>query len=191
MSDNEKTRVISNTGDAKTRLVRPATADSQSLGDGKIRLPTGNPSIPPDAPKTRLAGRSTKTSEINDTYARNTEEPLRPIVGWLVVVKGKGQGRYAPIYDGMNSVGRGEDQSTRVDFGDETISREQHAFLTYDLKSRQFYLSHGGKANIIRCNGAPVLQAIELQNGDKISIGETEFYFAAFCGPNFDWADVK
>ena len=73
MSDNEKTRVISNTGDAKTRLVRPATADSQSLGDGKIRLPTGNPSIPPDAPKTRLAGRSTKTSEINDTYARNTE----------------------------------------------------------------------------------------------------------------------
>jgi len=191
MSDNEKTRVVSNASDVKTRLVRPNSADGNNVSEGKMRLPVGNQSLQSEAPRTRLAGRSSRTSDQLATPEHYMEEAPRPVAGWLVVVKGKGQGRFAPIYDGMNSVGRGEDQSTRVDFGDETISREQHAFLTYDLKARKFYLSHGGKANIIRCNGIPVLQALELQNGDMISIGETEFCFAAFCGPNFDWADVK
>lgn len=191
MNDNEKTRVISHAGDAKTRLVRPTSQDSQNQEPGNIRLPANNLSLQPDIVKTRLAGRKSNNLDPNIPYNNPTDELIRPIVGWLVVIKGKGQGRYAPIYDGMNSVGRGEDQSTRVDFGDETISREQHAFLTYDLKSRKFYLSHGGKANIIRCNGEPVLQTLELQNGDIVSIGDTEFCFTAFCGPNFDWADVK
>jgi FHA domain len=188
MSDNEKTRVISNTGDAKTRLVRPVPLDSQNSIDGRIRLPNGNQPLVPDVPKTRLAGRPTKGPE---SQLNADDEPLGPIAGWLVVVKGKGQGRFAPIYDGMNSVGRGEDQSTRVDFGDESISRKEHAFVTYDLKLRKFYLNHGGKSNIIRCNGAPVLQPVELTSGDMVSIGETEFCFTAFCGPNFDWSDVK
>ena len=191
MSDNEKTRFFKSNSDEKTRLVRLSKNDEPKNLDKKIGSPkvnTQNSIL--EIPKTRLAGRS--QSNLNENkFEEHSLGEFRPIAGWLVVIKGPGQGKYAPIFDGMNSVGRGNEQSTNVDFGDETISRDKHAFITYDLKTRNFYLSHGGKSNIIRCNGTPVLQVIELKNGDIISIGNTDFCFASFCGSNFDWADVK
>ena len=191
MSENDKTRFVVNPNEAKTRLVRASQQEGEKVEEAKIRFPKiSSQNQIEEIPKTRLAGRSSLPNS-SITLNDDNNEPIRPIAGWLVVIKGPGQGQFAPIFDGMNSVGRGDNQSTRVDFGDETISREQHAFLTYDLKSRTFYLSHGGKSNIIRCNGSPVLQALELKHGDIISIGNSEFAFSAFCGPNFDWVDVK
>ena len=73
-------------------------------------------------------------------------------------------------------------------FGDESISREPHAFVTYDHEQRKFHVSHGGKANVVRLNDDPVLTSQELSAGDTIRIGATTLSFVAFCGPDFDWA---
>src|SRR5262249_15630499 len=55
-----------------------------------------------------------------------------PVAGWLVVVKGPGRGGFRPVYIGMNSIGREVNQRISLSFGDDMISREEHAFIAYD-----------------------------------------------------------
>ena len=76
-----------------------------------------------------------------------------------------------------------------LDFGDESISREEHAFITYDDETRTFYLQHGGKSNLVRLGDKPVLQPTELRPNDHFRIGNTTFRFFACCGPGFNWSD--
>jgi hypothetical protein len=61
-----------------------------------------------------------------------------PVVGWLVVVGGPGLGAYRPIYEGNNAVGRGSDQRIPIDFGDNTISSTEQAYIRYDSMDRSF-----------------------------------------------------
>jgi hypothetical protein len=112
-----------------------------------------------------------------------------PVAGWLVVVKGPGRGGFRPIFVGMNSVGRDADQRISLNFGDDMISREEHAFIAYDEEERRFYLQHGGKANLVRLGGKPVLSPTELQAYDVIRIGKTTLRFIPLCGPDFAWGD--
>lgn len=112
-----------------------------------------------------------------------------PVAGWLVVVKGPGRGGFRPIYVGMNSIGRDPGQRVSLSFGDEAISREEHAFVTYDEESRRFYIQHGGKANLIRIGAQPVLVPTELKTNDRIRIGKTTLRFVPCCGPEFTWGD--
>ena len=80
-----------------------------------------------------------------------------PVVGWLVVIGGPGRGQVRPVGYGSNTLGRGEDSRVRLDFGDEQISREAHAVVTYDGRGRKFYLQHGGGTNLTYLGDEPVL----------------------------------
>jgi hypothetical protein len=122
-------------------------------------------------------------------YIRAGDTDADPVAGWLVVVKGPGRGGFRPIYVGMNSIGRETNQRISLSFGDDMISREEHAFIAYDEESRQFYLQHGGKANLVRLAGRPVLSPTELQAYDLIRIGKTTLRFIPLCGPDFAWSD--
>lgn len=184
MSDNDKTRRIvgSSGGDPmKTRLIRR----DQRTGDAS-KTPAAQA---PAQPKTRVFFRPRAAETPDEVATAQSTDAERFVTGWLVVVHGPGRGNFATVYDGMNSIGRDEDQATNVDFGDESISRSNHAFITYDYKSRAFYLQHGGKANLVRLNDQPVLQPCELKSNDLISLGETIFRFCSFCSADFDWQD--
>ena len=41
------------------------------------------------------------------------------------------------------------------------------------LREAQFFLGHGGKANLVRLNDKPVLSTEEVSSSDLIRIGET------------------
>ena len=110
-------------------------------------------------------------------------------VGWIAVVDGPGRGATFALGNGVSTIGRGAGQSLQLDFGDTSISRENHASLAYDPETRGFYLGHGGKANLVRLNGKPVLSTETLRNGDEIRLGETRLRFVALCGESFDWGD--
>ena len=122
-------------------------------------------------------------------YIRTGDIDADPVAGWLVVVKGPGRGGFRPIFVGMNSVGRDADQRISLSFGDDMISREEHAFIAYDEEARRFYLQHGGKANLVRLAGRPVLSPTELAPYDLIRIGKTTLRFIPLCGPEFAWSD--
>ena len=72
-------------------------------------------------------------------YIHGTGVESDPVAGWVVVVKGPGRGNFCPVYVGMNSVGRESSQRVGLSFGDDSISREEHAFITYDEEARSFY----------------------------------------------------
>lgn len=110
-------------------------------------------------------------------------------VGWLVVTGGPGRGASITLTEGLMQIGRNDDQAIQLDFGDTGISRSNHAVIAYDPEDRKCYLGHGGKANLVRLNGKPVLSTVALSSGDLIRISETSVRFAAFCDDGFDWRD--
>lgn len=124
------------------------------------------------------------------TFVRGADMQSDPVAGWLVVVKGPGRGCYQAVYPGMNAIGRDASQRISLSFGDDTISRQEHAFITYDDEQRRFYIQHGGKANLIRVGDQPVLVPTELKPNDLIRIGKTTLRFVPLCGSDFSWTDA-
>jgi hypothetical protein len=76
-----------------------------------------------------------------------------------------------------------------LNFGDDSISREEHAYIVYDEETRLFYLQHGKKAGLVRLGTEPVLNPIELKAYDLIRIGKTTLRFVPCCGRVFSWSD--
>jgi hypothetical protein len=145
----------------------------QSLGGGGEQGAT--PTMKMGQPKTQ--------------YIHGAGVEADPVAGWVVVVKGPGRGNYSPIYVGMNSLGRDPSQRVSLSYGDDSISREEHAFITFDEEQRCFYLQHGGKSNLVRLGAQPVLSPTELRANDLIRIGRTTLLFVPCCGPDFSWTD--
>jgi len=90
----------------------------------------------------------------------------------------------------MNQIGRGEDQAIQLDFGDNAISRTNHAAIVYDAETHTFTAGHGGKSNIVRLNDEPLISNAPMQDGDKLRLGETIVLFKALCGPDFNWVET-
>lgn len=145
--------------------------------------------------RTTFLGFDRSAARTEDVFAKETavransnrsEFPF----GWVVVIDGPGRGTSFAIQDGVSQIGRGDDQMVQLDFGDMGISRTNHAAIAFDDEAQQFFLGHGGKANIVRLNGRPVLSTEPLNHGDTIRIGETTLRFVAFCGEEFVWNKV-
>ncbi|NNE89353.1 MAG: FHA domain-containing protein [Silicimonas sp.] len=141
--------------------------------------------------KTRLMGFDTSDgrAELFDEEGAETAVTGRcqfP-VGFVFVTHGPGLGESFAIRAGMSQIGRGEDQAIRLDFGDQAISRTNHAAIVYDPKEHTYLLGHGGKANIVRLNGTPVVSTSDLKDGDEIELGETRLRFVGICSNDFNW----
>jgi hypothetical protein len=141
--------------------------------------------------KTRLLGFDTSDGQVVDLFngqaAAEAAPDTRFPVGWIVVAKGPGYGESFTLKAGMSAIGRGEDQAVSLDFGDTAVSRSNHAAIVYDPETSQFFLGHGGKSNIVRLNGQPVISNEVLNTGDLIRLGETTLRFVALCGADFGW----
>jgi hypothetical protein len=110
-----------------------------------------------------------------------------PVTGWLVVVDGPGKGKDLRITPGMNRIGRDSSMNLQVDFGDESISRSEHALVIYDPQSNAFFLNHGSGQNLTYLNDELVMEAKTLQAHDRIKMGQTEFLFVPLCTEQFWW----
>ncbi len=115
-----------------------------------------------------------------------------PVVGWLVVVGGPGIGAFRPIFEGNNTVGRSSTQRIPVDFGDESISSEEQAYIRYDSTARSFlFVPNLAKTNVVSINDKRPTGAVELNQMDVITMGRTQLVFVPFCGSEFDWAELS
>ncbi|MGB3315128.1 MAG: FHA domain-containing protein [Albidovulum sp.] len=140
--------------------------------------------------KTRLLGFDKSDGQVVDLFNNPVQSSSRGSkypVGWVVVVKGPGRGESFTLQSGMTQIGRGDDQTVQLDFGDNAISRTNHAAIVYDPESHQVFLGHGGKSNIVRLNSKPVISNEVLSNGDLIRLGETTLRFVALCDADFNW----
>ncbi len=165
-----RTRLVGFGGQAQPAPATPAAASPASPAAATMKM--------------GAASMSAKTE-----YIRADSAPIEPVVAWVLVVKGPGRGGYKPVFVGMNSIGRDASQRICLDYGDDAISREDHAYITYDDEQRRFYVQHGGKSNIVRLGSEPLLTPAELKTGDLIRIGKTTLRFYPCCGPDFSWTD--
>lgn len=139
--------------------------------------------LPDDA--TRLVGSP-------NTKANPAErQPISddPVVGWLVVIDGPGKGHSVEIGAGANPMGRGDDQRAPLPWGDKEISRERHAIIIFDPKSRRFYIHSGDSHNLSYLDGEVLMAPRELRGGETITLGATTLRFVPFCSDQFSWTD--
>ncbi len=144
--------------------------------------------------KTRLIGFEHSDGDVVDLFndvpaATPATQRVQFPVGWLVITEGPGRGECIALMTGMSQIGRGEDQAVKLDFGDNSISRSNHAAIVYDPDNKEFLLGHGGKSNIVRLNDKPLISNEPLSSGDVMRIGETVLRFVALCGPTFNWSE--
>ncbi|PUB17556.1 FHA domain-containing protein [Yoonia sediminilitoris] len=142
--------------------------------------------------KTRLIGFDKSDGDVvdifNDAPKSAPAQRAKFPVGWIVVADGPGRGESFSLFTGMSQIGRGDDQAVQLDFGDNSISRTNHAAIVYDPETQEFMLGHGGKSNIVRLNDKPLISNEVLKTGDVVRIGETVLRFVALCSSEFNWS---
>jgi len=110
---------------------------------------------------------------------------LDPVVGWLVAVKGPERGKDYRICAEKNFIGRGDNMDIRIP--DETISRENHAIVSYNPKKNNFRLFPGDSKRLVYLNDEEVVSPEELKPYDAIDLGDTQLIFIPFCNETFQW----
>ena len=114
-----------------------------------------------------------------------------PVVGWIVVIGGPGLGAFRPIHEGNNAIGRNASQRIPLDFGDNTISAEEQAYIRYDSMDRSFlFVPNLSKTNVVSVNNKRPTAAVKLEVMDVIGMGRTQLAFVPFCGEEFDWSEL-
>lgn len=167
--------------EAASPFVAPAPAGHEE--DPSVRRPRPKKG----RVKTRLLGFDEEPASTVDDDPVAGEPKVKNPVGWIVVVDGPGAGEWFTLNGGLASIGRGDDQTIRLDFGDMAISRSNHAALAYDNTDHVFLLGDGGKANSVLVNGTPTSGTAPVKDGDLISIGETTLRLVALCSKSFNW----
>ncbi len=109
-----------------------------------------------------------------------------PVVGWLVCTSGPETGRDYRIRSERNFVGRSPAMDICIQ-GDEAISRENHAIISYNPRSMSFSLVPGDSRGLVYINGVEILQATALSGFDEIEFGQSRFLFVPLCGDRFQW----
>ena len=128
------------------------------------------------------------TMPLNYDKGGLNDQAARPVTGWLVCIDGPEKGKDYRLHDEYNYIGRTAKNDVVIP-SDETISRERHAVIAYDTRGRMFFFAPANGSSIVRLNGRPTLQSVELKQGDRLEIGKCTFLFVPLCGENFQWED--
>jgi hypothetical protein len=143
-------------------------------GDAKAAGGRAAVASPPDEGKTRAIAPGKQA------------EGIDPVVGWLVCVEGADRGRDFRIRSQKNFVGRSQEMDIAIP-GDDTISRQNHAVISYNPKNRQFKVHSGEARGLVYLNGEEVDNASPLNAGDRIELGRTKLMFVPLCNDTFNW----
>ena len=111
---------------------------------------------------------------------------IDPAVGFLVCISGPHRGADYKLVAGRNFIGRAAAMDVSL-ADDDTVSRESHALVTYDVKHNQFSLSPGQVRGITYCNDEQVEMVRPLRAYDVIEVGKSQLLFLPLCGNRFQW----
>jgi hypothetical protein len=111
---------------------------------------------------------------------------LDPVVGWIVCSEGPDRGRDYRLHSERNFIGRSEKMDVCIR-GDDTISRENHAIITFNPRTNSFKLQPGDGRGLVYLNGVDLDVPVPLKAYDVIEMGDTRLVFVPFSGEHFQW----
>ncbi len=154
---------------------------------GAAMPPIGQPSAPAMQVPEPKAGPAIPPQQGGKTVAVvKKERGIDPVVGWLVCTKGPDRGADFRIKGEKNFIGRGPSMDVCVAH-DETISRENHAAVSYNPKKKTFKILPGEGRGLVYLNGEEVDGPKDIAHGDTVELGQTSLMLVPLCGPDFDW----
>jgi hypothetical protein len=109
-----------------------------------------------------------------------------PVVGWLVCIAGADKGRDWRLHSERNFIGRSPSMDVSI-AGDESISRDRHAILSFDPKRSEFWLQPGDATGLVYLHGEAIYLPHQLRERDTIEIGATTLVFLPFVSAGFQW----
>ncbi|HSW36192.1 MAG TPA: FHA domain-containing protein [Candidatus Limnocylindrales bacterium] len=115
---------------------------------------------------------------------------MDPVVGWLVAIAGPEKGRDFRITSEKNFIGRSEKMDINL-AGDESVSRENHAVISYNPKNHTFRLFPGESRGLVYHNDEEVVTPETLKPNDIIELGQSRLMFVPFCGDRFQWKEEE
>lgn len=146
-------------------------------------------------------GKTVAASPVGKTVAAQDADPgktvgiikkkigMDPAVGFLVCIAGPNRGRDYKLVAGRNFIGRAAAMDVALT-DDDTVSRESHALVTYDVKHNKFSLSPGQGRGITYCNDEQVEMVRPLKAYDIIEVGKSQLLFLPLCGEKFQWNEA-
>lgn len=115
---------------------------------------------------------------------------VEPVVGWLVCIEGEYFGEGFQLRSGKNFVGRASDMDIVLGL-DKSVSRNRHACVIYEPKSRTFIAQPGESKELFYLNDEVVLNNMKMTAYDVLQIGETRLMLIPCCSDKFSWDDVS
>ncbi len=159
------------------------------MGEASVQQPKEKPVPPPEVPEVKNPihgtvpdGWGTKDA----TGGKTVIEEAANIAGWLMCISGPCKGNDYRIRYFNNRIGRNENMEIILR-GDQSVSGDRHAIITYDPEAKRFIFSYGSGQGIVRHNGAALLGQNDLAPFDHLKIGNCEFIFVPLCGEHFSW----
>ncbi|MDF2926041.1 MAG: hypothetical protein K0R57_4955 [Paenibacillaceae bacterium] len=181
--------------DAERSLGCPYCGDGADQMSANVTIPLSSEPRPMqgsgDTGKTRpmdygISGRPGVADQEKTVALIRKEKGLDPVVGWFVCVEGGDKGRDYRIRAERNFIGRSEKMDVCIR-GDDTISRDAHAIVSFDARKNIFRLFQGDSKGIVYVNDEEVIHAVVLRPYDVIELGKTKLIFIPFCGEQFVW----
>lgn len=166
-------------------LTRPVNYNSQDISR-TCPLPENKGEISKTRPIGSLSSNASNGDNEKTVALMKKDTGIDPIVGWLVCIEGGDKGRDYRIHGERNFIGRSEKMDICI-HGDDTISREAHAIISYDVRKNKFRLYQGESKGIVYLNDEEVVMPVILKAYDLIEIGKTKLLFVPFCEENFKW----
>lgn len=112
-----------------------------------------------------------------------------PVVGWLVGLTGSVFGKSFILKSGRNFIGRGKNMDIVLE-GDNSVSRDKHAIVVYEPKSKIFIAQPGESRELFYLNDKVVLNNEQLEKNDVLLVGETKLMLIPCCDEKFCWEDA-
>lgn len=164
----------------------PAEGSAPDVG------PTRDMAAMPAAPETPLTTPAPEAAPAPEDDATRRviykDVAMDPVVGWLVCVKGPDRGRDYRIKSERNFIGRSGAMDVCIR-GDDSISRERHAVLSFNPKNLNFRIMPGDSFGMVYLNGEEVSQPTDLKPRDVIELGKTQLLFVPLCDDTFQWTE--
>ncbi|MBP3237798.1 MAG: FHA domain-containing protein [Lachnospiraceae bacterium] len=127
--------------------------------------------------------------DAGQAYYSEEAGEIEEVVGWLVCIKGMYKGRSFELHCGRNGVGSGE--MNEIPLTKEVqLASDRHFVISYEDRSRMFYIVPGNSGEFVYLNGVPVLEMTAVYEKNIIDLGSCAFMLVAFCDEELSWETI-